>query len=48
MLKYDHIVRAMTDRFFIVIEATDGRYQAAGTRSFLQEIGGKDLVELED
>jgi hypothetical protein len=48
ILKYDHIVRAMTDRFFIVIEATDGRYQAAGTRSFLQEIGGKDLVELED
>ena len=48
VLKYDQIVRAMTDRFYIVIEATDGRYQAAGTRSFLQEIGGKDLTELED
>ena len=48
ILKYDHIVRAMTDRFYIVIEAADGRYQAAATRAFLLEIGGQTIVELED
>lgn len=48
VLKYDHIVRAMTDRFYIVIEARDGRYSAADTRAFLERIGGKDIVALED
>lgn len=48
VLKYDNIVRGMTDRFFIVIEARDGRYAAADTRAFLAKIGGKEIAELEE
>lgn len=48
VLKYDQIARAMSDRFYIVIEARDGRFTAADTRAFLERIGGKDIAELED
>lgn len=48
VLKFDRIERALTDRFYIVIEARDGRYAAAETRAFLERIGGKEITELED
>ena len=48
VLKYDHIVKAMDNRFFIVIETADRRYHQENTRDFLVQIGGKDLADLED
>jgi hypothetical protein len=48
VLNYDRIVDAMTDRFFIVIETRDARFNAENTRAFLGRIGGQDIVELED
>jgi hypothetical protein len=47
VLKYDHIRRVTDDRFFIVIETSDPRYNAANTRALLEKIGGKDVAELE-
>jgi hypothetical protein len=41
-------VRALDDRFFVVIEAADPKFNAAATRDFLARIGGKDIAELED
>ena len=41
-------VRALDDRFFVVIEAADPKFNAAATREFLAKIGGKDIAELED
>ncbi|MGH7997388.1 MAG: DUF3341 domain-containing protein [Opitutaceae bacterium] len=48
VLKFDRIAKAMNDRFFIVIETRDPRYQGDATRSFLSRIGGKEIAELED
>lgn len=47
VLKYDQIKRGMTDRFFIVIEARDPRYNLANTKSLLTQAGGKEIKELE-
>jgi hypothetical protein len=41
-------VRALDDRFFIVIEANDPKFNAAATREFLAKIGGKDIAEVEE
>lgn len=41
-------VRALDDRFYIVIEATDPKYHATATRELLARIGGRDIAELED
>ena len=41
-------VRALDDRFFIVIEANDPKFNAAQTREFLAQIGGKDIAEVEE
>lgn len=41
-------VRALDDRFYIVIEANDPKFNAAQTREFLAKIGGKDIAEVED
>jgi hypothetical protein len=38
----------MDDLFFIVIESSDPRYDAAGTRALLEKIGGRHISELED
>ena len=42
--------RATDDGFFIALEARDSKFSPAGTRSFLEEIGGAniELVEEED
>jgi len=46
-LKYSQIRRAMDDTFFIVIEARDPRFNLANTKSLLEKIGGREIVELE-
>ena len=48
ILKAPQYVRAMDDRFYIVIEANDPKYNAAATRAFLEQIGGVDIAELEE
>jgi hypothetical protein len=47
VLKADDIHRAMDDRFFIVIEARDPKFDGARTRALLEKAGGKDIKELE-
>jgi hypothetical protein len=48
LMKAPQFVRALDDRFFIVIESTDPKFNATGTRDFLAQIGGKDIAELEE
>ena len=47
VLKFDQIKRAMDDRFYIVIETRDPRFNPANTRALLEQAGGKDIKELE-
>lgn len=47
VLKYDDIKRGLDDRFFIVIESRDPRFDAGNTKALLEQIGGKDIKELE-
>ncbi|HWA08429.1 MAG TPA: DUF3341 domain-containing protein [Opitutaceae bacterium] len=47
VLKSKQIRRAMDDRFYIVIETRDPRFNAAGTRALLEQAGGKEITELE-
>lgn len=46
--KTPQLTRLLDDRFHIVIEANDPKFNAAQTREFLAKIGGKDIVELEE
>lgn len=48
VLKYDNIASGLDDKFFIVIETRDPRFNAANTKALLEKIGGKDVKELED
>lgn len=47
VMKAPQFVRAMDDRFYIVIEAQDPKFNAAATRDLLAKAGGKDIAELE-
>jgi len=47
VLKYHDIKRGMNDRFFIVIEARDPRFNLANTKALLAKAGGKEIMELE-
>jgi hypothetical protein len=47
VLKHDKIHTAMDDHFFIVIEASDPKFDLARTRELLEKAGGKDIKELE-
>jgi hypothetical protein len=47
VLKHDNIHRAMDDRFFIVIEARDPKFDGVRTRALLEKAGGNDIKELE-
>jgi hypothetical protein len=47
VLKYRDIRRGTDDLFFIVIESSDPRFSAAETRALLQQIGGRNIAELE-
>ena len=46
--KAPNLTRLLDDRFHIVIEANDPKYNAAATRAFLEQIGGADIAELEE
>ncbi len=48
VMKAPQFVRAMDDRFYIVIEANDPKFNPAQTRSLLEQIGGKDIAEIEE
>jgi Protein of unknown function (DUF3341) len=48
MLKAPQFVRASDDRFYIVIEANDPKYNLAQTRALLAQAGGKDITEIEE
>ncbi len=48
VMKAPQFVRATDDRFYIVIESTDPKFNAAETRALLQRAGGKDIVEIEE
>ena len=48
VLKAPQFVRASDDRFYIVIEANDPKFNAAQTRTLLAQVGGKDIAELEE
>jgi Protein of unknown function (DUF3341) len=46
--KAPNLTRLLDDRFHIVIEAADPKFNAAATRAFLEQIGGADIAELEE
>ncbi len=46
--KASQFVRAMDDRFYIVIEANDPKFNVAATRALLEQAGGHDIAELEE
>ncbi len=45
--KYDKFYRGMDDRFFIVIEARDPKFNLGNTKTLLATAGGKEITELE-
>lgn len=47
VLKYEHIRRGLDDRFFVVIEARDPKFNLAATRALLEKAGGLAVTELE-
>jgi hypothetical protein len=47
VLKFRDVRRAMDDRFYIVIEASDPRFDAKATRALLEKAGGREIEELE-
>lgn len=47
VLKSEHINRGLDDRFLIVIEARDPRFNAANTQALLEKAGGKEITTLE-
>jgi hypothetical protein len=48
VMKQPHFKRATDDRFFVVIEARDPRYDPAATKALLEKAGGREIAELED
>lgn len=47
VLKTDHIVRGLDDKFLIVIEASDPKYDTAATKALLESAGGTEITEIE-
>jgi|UniRef100_UPI004049B3A0 hypothetical protein len=47
VLAYENIARGMDDKFFVVIEARDPRFNLANTKALLEQAGGADIKELE-
>ena len=47
VMKQAHYRRATDDRFFVVIEARDPRFDPAATRALLAKLGGREIAELE-
>jgi len=47
VLKYEDIARGMDDKFFVVIETRDPRYNSENTKALLEKTGGQNIKELE-
>jgi hypothetical protein len=47
VLKSDKILSGMDDKFHIVIESSDPKFNLAHTKALLEQAGGKDIQELE-
>lgn len=47
VLKSDKILSGMDDKFHIVIESADPKFNLAQTKALLEKAGGKDIQELE-
>jgi hypothetical protein len=47
VLNYPNIRRATDNRFLIVIERADPRFDPAETRALLERVGGTDIEEIE-
>ncbi len=47
VLKYDRIHRGLDDRFLLVIESRDPKFNLEATRALLEKAGGADITELE-
>lgn len=47
VLKSDRIISALDDKYLIVIEARDPRFNLAQTKALLEKAGGLDVKELE-
>ncbi|AHF92597.1 Protein of unknown function (DUF3341) [Opitutaceae bacterium TAV1] len=47
VLKSDRSITGMDDKFHIVIESRDPKFDAARTRALLEQAGGRDIAELE-
>lgn len=47
VLKSKSIKVAMDDKFLIVIESSDPKFDSARTRALLEQAGGKDITEIE-
>jgi hypothetical protein len=47
-MKQANFKRATDDRFFVVIEACDPKYDARATKALLEKAGGREIAELED
>ena len=45
--KHEDFARVTDDRFFVVIESTDNRYDSETVRKLLEEVGGENIQELE-
>jgi hypothetical protein len=47
VLKHDKIHQGMADRFFIVIESRDPKFNLSTTKALLEKAGGVEITELE-
>ncbi len=47
VLKSDKILSGMDDKFHIVIESSDPKFNLAQTKALLEKVGGKEIQELE-
>ena len=47
VMNYPGWARVMDDKFIIVIETKDPKYNTEETRKMLEELGGKDIVEVD-
>ena len=47
VLKTNHIHSGLDDKFLIVIESRDPKFDPVATKSLLASVGGKDIAEIE-
>ena len=47
VLKTDHIHRGLDDKFLIVIESADPKFDSANTKALLESAGGTEITEIE-